>query len=232
MVVFLDENFTHDVNRVKRICELLLEHNLKMRFIFQGTLHNLSQSTLDLMHRAGFDGAIAGVESGSDAILKRYKKSASSSAIAAGIKRAKKAHMFVHGSFIYGSPGETPEDREATRRFLKEARPHTCTVYELSLYPNTEIWRNVFGNSPPRTLEDTRNRIISSVPGQTDQSLIDRRMAGFWRAFGASWFHWRRFEDVMSLGLHNPLARWAMRNAIVRLLRAFLQLARGRQRSR
>ena len=134
---------------------------------------------LNLMQRAGFDGVIVGIENGSDAVLKRYKKSASSRAISAGIKRAKKAHMLVHGSFICGSPGETPEDWKATRRFLKEALPHSCTIYELSLYPNTEIWNNVFGNSPPRTLEDTRNRIISSVPDQTDRASINREIARF-----------------------------------------------------
>ncbi|MCP4575710.1 MAG: B12-binding domain-containing radical SAM protein [Deltaproteobacteria bacterium] len=93
LVIFADENFTYDVNRVKRICELLLNHDLKMRFVFQGTLHHLSQSMLNLMQRAGFDGVIVGMESGSDAVLKRYKKSVSSRAIAAGIMYSVTPHL-------------------------------------------------------------------------------------------------------------------------------------------
>ena len=232
LIVFTDENFTFDVGRLKRICQLLVRQNLNMRFIFQGTVHNLSQPTLRLMRSAGFVMAIVGIESGSDSQLKRYRKAASSGAIAAGIGRAKEAGLLVHGSFIYGGPGETAGDRAATRRFIRNVRLHSCTMYELSLYPGTEIWDNLCGNSPPKTLEDTRNRTITSIPHQIDGEAIVVEIKRFWRAFAASWFHYSRLLDLMLLA-NNPLFRLVQnKRGVFSMLWAFLQLLGGRQRYR
>jgi radical SAM superfamily enzyme YgiQ (UPF0313 family) len=228
-VVFTDENVTYDVKRLERMCHLLIDNKLNnMHFMFQGTLHNLSQPILNLMRQAGFDAAIVGVESGSDAQLKRFRKAASSSEIADGVRRARKARMFVHGSFIYGGPGETPEDRRATRDFLKKARPNSCTIYELSVYPGSIIWRKLNGTASPKTLEDTRNRVISSLPGQIDRATIDKEIKSFWKAFARVCFHWKSLANLAALARYNP----SIRRILLRYPKVLLQFLSGRQRYR
>ena len=73
--MFHDDNFSRSAKRLDSLCEMLRSADFKMRFWFTGTLHNLSQSTLDNMQQVGFDLVAVGVESGSDKQLKRIEKS-------------------------------------------------------------------------------------------------------------------------------------------------------------
>jgi radical SAM superfamily enzyme YgiQ (UPF0313 family) len=203
-----------------------------MRFMFQGTLHNLNQSVLNLMHQAGFDIAAVGVESGSDLQLKRYLKAANSLAIGDGVKRAKKAHMLVHGSFIAGGPGETEEDFEATRRFVQNVRPHSCTIYELAVYPQTALWEDLFGHSQARTVTDTRCRLVHTIDGCSDRESIDRRINEFWRSYIISWLSWKRIGEVKRLWSNNPTFRIMLNKVFKDTVKIFLQLVRGVQASR
>lgn len=208
LLFFMDENFTHDVGRLKKICQMILDERLSVRFWFQGTLHNLSQSVLDLMHQAGFDGSIVGVESGSDAQLKRYKKAARSRAIAGGIGRAKKAHMFVHGFFMTGGPGETESDCEATYAFVRKVRPHSAGMAELMIYPGSALWDDLVGpNLPEDTIEATGNRDIHTFPGQTGKEVIDARIRRFNKTLAWTWLSWRRIPELIDLFRFNPTVR-------------------------
>ncbi|MDD2901456.1 MAG: radical SAM protein, partial [Syntrophales bacterium] len=121
-VIFFDDNFTGNVERVNRLCQLILEHGLKLHLACAGVLQKLPDATLKLMHRAGFDVIFVGVESGSDAQLRRYKKPTTSRMLAEDILRAKKANIVVIASFITGYAGETAADHQATKEFVRKVR--------------------------------------------------------------------------------------------------------------
>lgn len=211
LVGFVDENFSQNVPRVRKICDLILQHKLDMRFAFQGTLHNLSQSDLDLMHRAGFDIVAVGVESGSDAQLKRYKKAASSEEIGQGILRAKKANMFVLGFFIHGGPGETEEDCNASKRFIRKIKPHMAGTGVLTIQPGSRLWEAMTEDEPSVTsIESSRIRMIHSFPGQLTQKTIEGRIKSFQAAFILSCFHWRQILEFIRLFRNNPTVRYGI----------------------
>jgi len=231
-VAFIDENFTRDIKRVTEICESIIAQSLHMRFMFQGTLHNLNQPVLNLMHQAGFDIAAVGVESGSDLQLKRYRKAATRAAIASGVERAKQAQMLVHGSFIAGGPGETEVDAEATRQFVRDVRPHSCTIYELAVYPGTTLWEDRFGSAAARTVNDTRCRMVHTVPGFPDRKSIDNQLKKFWRAYALSWLSWKRIGEIIRLWDKNPTFRLMLSKGFRGLAKVFLQLVQGGQLSR
>ena len=199
MAFFQDENFSYDIPRVEKICRLILEHNLKMRFAFQGTIHHLPESVFQLMHRTGFDLLFVGVESGSDAQLRRYGKPATSKGLAEGIRRAKRAHMVVIGFFIYGGPGETAQDFEATEKFIQETRPHICGGSALSIQPQAILWDKLIGDAEPESLQDSSPRQMYTIPGQHTNDVIRHRRRGLKRAFNKSWRNWRRLIDILDL---------------------------------
>ncbi|MDP2047081.1 MAG: radical SAM protein [Deltaproteobacteria bacterium] len=211
---FQDENFSYDIPRVEKICHLILEHNLKMRFAFQGTIHHLPESVFQLMHRAGFDALFVGVESGSDAQLKRYGKPATSKSLAEGIRRAKRAHMLVIGFFIYGGPGETAQDFEATQKFIQEVRPHICGGSALSIQPHAILWDKLIGDAEPLSLEDSHPRQMYTVPGQHSNEAIRRWRRGLRQAFFKSWRHWRRLIDILDLLKFNRSAQQVVKTAL------------------
>ncbi len=214
LVAFVDENFSHNVKRLKRLCHLILDHNLKMRFIFQGTLYNLDDATLKLMHSAGFDGAAVGIESGSDRQLRRYKKPSNSRNLANGIRRAKKAHMFVYTTFICGAPGETREDHQETCRFVQDVRPHFCSIGGLYVFVQSSIGKDLLGQSPPQNLEASRSQDIHNFPGQLDKKEIDARIDEFQKAFAKSYRNWRRIPEFFDLVFHNPTVRIFLRRLL------------------
>jgi len=208
VIFFVDENFTNNINRISQLCHMIIDHDLGVRFLFTGTLHNLPQSVLDLMHRAGFDMAFVGIESGSDAQLKRYKKSGNSRVFAGGIRRAKKAHMVVHGYFILGGPGETSLDSRATNEFVRKAMPHSCGIAELMVYPGSALWDDLVGPQlPENTIEASCNRHIHTIAGQISKEIVDGRIRDFNKAFIRSWLSWRRIPELIDLLRFNITVR-------------------------
>jgi anaerobic magnesium-protoporphyrin IX monomethyl ester cyclase len=211
---FQDENFSYDIPRVEKICHLILKHNLKMRFAFQGTIHHLPESVFQLMHRAGFDALFVGVESGSDAQLRRYGKPGTTKTLAEGIRRAKRAHMLVVGFFVYGGPGETDQDFEATQKFIQEVRPHICGGSALSIQPHAILWDKLIGDAEPLSLEHSHPRQMYTVPGQHDNEVIRRWRRGLRQAFFKSWRHWRRVIDILDLLKFNRSAQQVVKTAL------------------
>lgn len=229
LVFFVDENLTRDLDRLNELCRLILEHKLprKMRMGFQGSLHDVPEETLNLMQKAGFDSAFVGVESGSQAQLDRFQKPASVRAVAEGIRKAKRAHMIVFASFITGGPGETAEDAEASKEFLKEVGPHIAEPCPLIIDPGSSLWDEMVGTVEPEKLEDSVSRPIYSFATQPDKETIDSRRQDFMIAFSKSWFHWRRISDLLGLVLHNPSMRYVLMAFVKHPLMLLQFLRRG-----
>ncbi len=159
------------------------------------------------MHRAGFDFLFVGIESGSDATLKRYKKPANSKHLAAAVRRAKKAHLIVFGFFVHGGAGETNEDFKDTIRFIREVRPHAAAGESLWLHPGSPLWNELVGSDAAHNLETTGPRPIYSLPGQTDKETLKRRLKEFRRALAKSWLHWTRLFEIIDLLIYNGAFR-------------------------
>lgn len=214
MAFFQDENFSHSITRVEQLCHMILEHNVQMRFAFQGTIHHLPESVFQLLHRAGFDALFVGLESGSDAQLKRYGKPATSKGLAEAVRRAKKAHMFIIGFFIFGAPGETQQDFQATQNFIRTAQPHICGATALSIHPQALLWEDLIGQDELASLEFSGPQKAYVISGEHSKQVISQWRRGFQQAFAQSWRNWRRLIDAIDLFLHNPSVRLVIKNAL------------------
>lgn len=213
-VIFFDDNFTANRARVSELCDMLIQSRLGLRFGFAGTLHLLSQSTLDLMQRAGFDFAFVGVESGSEGVLAAFDKPARPPALASGILRAKKAHIVTIASFIAGAPTETESDFQETLDFVRNVQPHFCDVNPLMVHPGSHLWEDLKGTDPPKTLEDSCNRAIWRLTDQVDKGITEKRVAEFRRVYLETFWgrwgsHWKRTVEIVGLLVHNKTLRFA-----------------------
>jgi radical SAM superfamily enzyme YgiQ (UPF0313 family) len=188
IVVFFDDNLTNDVPRLNRLCGLIIENNLNLILASTGMPHLLPDQTLRLMNRAGFLMMFVGVESGSDAVLRRYRKPGRRDQVAKGIDRAQQAKMFVIGSFITGLREERPADHQATKGFLREVRPVFSDINPLMVHPGSGLWHEIRGQAPPRTLAETASRLVSNYPGQQDKRVIKFRERDFRRAYAKLWW--------------------------------------------
>ncbi len=214
--IFWDDNFSGNPARVRKLCELILDNNLSLRFAFQGTLHNIPDSTAEMMHQAGFDLVFVGVESGSDDQLERYSKPARRDELASGLRRAKKARMVTVASFITGAPEETDADFAATLKFVAEVKPHFCDMKPLYVNPGSLLWESVRGIEQPESLSETIGKPIWKFPDQNVQEeSVRRRLREFHRTFVSTWKDWRRVGEVMRLLASNRGVRKLARGVMV-----------------
>jgi len=96
--------------------------------------------TLKAMKEAGCRLLIVGYESGDQQILKNIKKGATIERARQFTKDCHKLGLVIHGDFIMGLPGETPETINNTIAFAKELDVETIQVSVAHAYPGTELY--------------------------------------------------------------------------------------------
>jgi radical SAM superfamily enzyme YgiQ (UPF0313 family) len=92
------------------------------------------------MKEAGCRLLIVGYESGDQQILKNIKKGATLERARQFTKDCHKLGLVIHGDFIMGLPGETPETINNTIAFAKELDVETIQVSVAHAYPGTELY--------------------------------------------------------------------------------------------
>jgi anaerobic magnesium-protoporphyrin IX monomethyl ester cyclase len=139
-LVFVDDNLTHNRERMEKICDLIKKRRIRMRYYCEGRADSASPELLRKMKRAGFDVIYFGVESAQKHVLEYYRKTVSPQQSEKAIADAKKAGMLVITSFIVGAPVESSEDMNKTIEFIMRTRPHAVQVNILDVLIGTEIW--------------------------------------------------------------------------------------------
>ncbi|RJR44083.1 MAG: radical SAM protein [Deltaproteobacteria bacterium] len=147
-VFFRDETFTANRERNLVICEAMIRENLDLSWIANGRVDLVDKESLELMKRAGCHMLKFGVESGSDAILKAYRKGTSTDQARAAFRRARDAGLETHAHFVMGGPGESRDSLERTVDFAKELKPTTVSFGILTPYPGTELFARVAQKHP------------------------------------------------------------------------------------
>ncbi len=100
-VAFLDDNLTSDRDYALALFEGL--RGLKVNFIGQATVKFLLDDILfKSAVAAGLKGVFVGFETIDDTERRRLRKSVSLAAYREAIRKCQAAHVFLHGSFIFG----------------------------------------------------------------------------------------------------------------------------------
>ncbi len=134
-----DDTFTIDKQRVIKICQLVLEKNLKIKW-YCNVRADLDLETMQWMKKAGCHMLTVGFESGNQQILNNIHKGTTVEQIRQFVKNSKKAGLLVHAAFMAGNPGETRETLEETLKLAKELNCDSTQFYPLIVYPGTEAY--------------------------------------------------------------------------------------------
>jgi hopanoid biosynthesis associated radical SAM protein HpnJ len=135
-IFFDDDTFAWKKSRVLELCEKLKP--LKFMWSCTSRVHT-DLETLKAMKSAGCRLMVVGFESGDPTILKNIKKGITVEQGLQFMKNCRKAGIAVHGDFILGLPGETPESIERTMRYAEELDCETIQVSIAHPYPGTEF---------------------------------------------------------------------------------------------
>ena len=121
VVTFTDDNFTHDMNRVERICDLLIERGIRKRYVVNARLEIAKRpDVLRKMEQAGFSMLLLGIESTQDRTLRSMRKGFDTAKIREYFRVLRRRRMILHGYFIVGNIGETEREMLSISRFARE----------------------------------------------------------------------------------------------------------------
>lgn len=198
---FLDDNFNMLHARTIKICELMLERNIRLKWRCQTRADNLKLDVLKLMKKAGCHFITMGIESGTHRILGLMKKGITPEQYIEAVRLIKQAKINVGAGFILGFPTETREESLETIRFMKKLKLDWARFNVFVPYPGTESCEMV-------KKEGFRIdwNLVNPMAGLSDQKGLTYTPLG------------RTEEELLSLTNRYNLFFWASPKAIYKYL--------------
>ncbi|PIP29295.1 hypothetical protein COX27_02185 [Candidatus Kuenenbacteria bacterium CG23_combo_of_CG06-09_8_20_14_all_36_9] len=139
-IFIYDDTFTIDRSRVVKICELILNKNIKLNWDIRARVNTIDEDLLKLMKLAGCERIHYGVEAGTKKILKILRKDITVEQVRTAFKLTKKVGIETAGYFMIGSPNETMADIKETINLAKEIFPDYIHFSVLTPFPATELY--------------------------------------------------------------------------------------------
>jgi len=111
IVGFTDDLFTLKIDRVERICDLIIDRGIRKKMIVNARVEIARRpDVLRKMEKAGFLMLMLGIESACDKTLRSMGKGFDTADLREYFKVLHKSSMFIHGYFIVGNIGESMEE--------------------------------------------------------------------------------------------------------------------------
>jgi len=140
---FDDDTFTDDEPRAREIAQRLGRLGVTWSCNAKAIV---SSETLAVLRDNGLRLLLVGYESGNQKIINNIRKGVRLDIARRFSEDCHRLGITIHGTFIVGLPGETPETIEETIRFAREINPHTIQVSLAAPYPGTELYRQAVAN--------------------------------------------------------------------------------------
>jgi Radical SAM superfamily len=217
-ILMLDENFGNLPSHAEAVIELLARH--RVRWLVQSRV-DLFLRNFDHWRSCGMEGALFGIESFHQEILKQMHKNEKVQAAFELVERLNRHGLYAQGYYIIGLPSETPESIAEDLRTLASLELDVTQITIVTPHPQTEMWRDLESNygifEKDWSKFDTKHLVWNHphcAPGALE-SLLEQ---GFRNCYGANWlkrtmkkFIAKRWLDRDLAGvLTGPIgARWA-----------------------
>ncbi len=146
-VIFFDDNFTLDPQRVDRFCQKLLKKGWDLAWFALSRVDTVVRNAklVELMAKSGLRMLFLGFESASQEILDKYGKKLKAEEAFKAMDILRRNKVKVMGSFILGALDEKKEMIERTIRLAKKLNPYHVQFTMLTPYPGTRLYEKVKG---------------------------------------------------------------------------------------
>jgi len=138
----IDDNFTANKKRVRELSERMIEKKFyeKATFDCQTRADAINDEILALLRKAGFRLINFGLETASERLMVLLNKKETVKQNIEGVRLAKKHGFGVSGTFIFGLPTETKEERWQAYRLAKELSLDYVRFNSATPYPGTKLY--------------------------------------------------------------------------------------------
>ena len=234
---FEDDSFNVDMDRAKRIFDLLAASGLDLKIAFPNGVRGdrVDEELIARGKAAGLYSIAFGIESASPRILQMIHKSLSLDQVSRAIDLADRYGIWSIGFFMLGFPGETQAEMEQTIDFAARSRLTTASLHSVIPLPATPLWDLVTQSCPAgasqASLLDAATEYDFEFTGQPLAAVdAETFQALFARAFRRFYFRPRRLWRLWAL---HPDKAWLLRTLPGRawgLLKRGLPLPKGLKR--
>ena len=187
LVMFVDDVFTHQPDRVVEICDLLIAKGIRKHYIVNARLEIANRpDVLRKMEQAGFLALLVGVESTQDATLKSMGKGFTIAQVRQRFEVLRKSKMVINAYFIVGNIGETEEQMLSTASFARSIGVDLIHVSRLRSEPYSGL-RELVAQTPGYHIDADGFVYSDAYSAQHIAELrkqIDRRFHTPWHVAG------------------------------------------------
>lgn len=142
-VYFQDDIFTANRKWVERLCCLMIDSHLGLKWACGTRVDRIDRKLLTMMRDAGCVYIYYGVETGVAEINNVQSKGISISQVSEAYSLLRDVGIFSSAAIIFGLPGETLETARNTISWIRDIiRPDEVWVSKASCYPGTELARH------------------------------------------------------------------------------------------
>jgi anaerobic magnesium-protoporphyrin IX monomethyl ester cyclase len=143
-IAFRDPNLTFDKERAWKFSELLLQHNLDIRWGMEARTDRLDPELVDLLFRSGLRSIEVGIESSNHKMLLDNKRKAiAKSHQEMIIEHCHKLGIRVIANYTFGLPNDTAEGIRDTIRYAKKLNTFAIQFTVTTPYPGTQFYESV-----------------------------------------------------------------------------------------
>lgn len=141
-IVFLDDNFLVNKERIRELCNLIIRRGFHKKSIFHCQARGDSIDTDSLRHlgKANFKYIGFGIETASERLMKLINKQETVQDNINAVKLAKKFGFKVTATFIFGLPTETKEERWSAYKLAKTLDIDFARFNNATPYPGTKLF--------------------------------------------------------------------------------------------
>lgn len=163
---FEDDNISLNRERMKKICEAIIERGLDITWTVPNGIfvNTLDRELLKLMRDSGCYQLNLGIESGNENIRKNViGKHISTEKIKKVVKEGKKQGIWMHGFFIIGLPEETIREIEDTLKFSREINLDSANFFIATPYPGTELYKTAVSQGYIKDMDYEKLRTMDAI---------------------------------------------------------------------
>jgi anaerobic magnesium-protoporphyrin IX monomethyl ester cyclase len=143
-VAFRDPNLTFNKKRAYELAELLLRHNLNIRWGMEARTDRLDLDLIKLLHRSGLRSIEVGIESSNhELLIKNGRKAVANAQQERIIERCHQLGIRVIANYTFGLPNDTVEGIRETIRYAKKLNTFAIQFTVTTPYPGTQFYESV-----------------------------------------------------------------------------------------
>lgn len=232
-VHFEDDNLTLNRSRIEKICDLIIQSNLDIKWATPNgvAIWTLNKNLLAKMKKSGCYKLSFGIESGDANTLKFIGKPVSLTHARKVIQWANEAGIWTHGFFVIGFPNESCKSIYETLRFAVKSDLDFASFFIATPYPGTTLLEIVKKNGMTKN-DSSWDTLRVSDTGRDTKFFTSEELNFLQRELYVTFFKKRILNYVRPEKLASRLRRIRSREDLLflsRLLQRFTQILKKKR---